>query len=63
MTRPIERRIEKLEATGNPKKIFIWGDTQADFEREVDARIACGKLTEEDRARCIRVSWKDPGEL
>jgi len=62
MTRPIERRIEKLEATHNPKKILIWGDTQADFEREVDARIASGILTEKDRARCVRVTWKDSAE-
>ena len=60
--RPIERRIEKLEATDNPKKILIWGNTQADFDREVDARIASGELTEEDRARCIRVRWKDSSE-
>jgi hypothetical protein len=62
MKQPIERRIEKLEAIHNPKKILIWGDTQADFEREVDARIARGILTEEDRAWCIRMCWKGPSE-
>jgi len=62
MTRPIERRIEKLEATDNPKKILVWGNTQEDFDREVDARIASGELTEEDRSRCIRVHWKASSE-
>jgi len=62
MKRPIERRIEKLEASQNPKKILIWGDTLADFDREVEARIASGILTEEDRTRCIRMCWKGPSE-
>jgi len=61
MTRPIERRIEKLETTHNPKEILIWGSTQADFDRKIDAMIASGELTEEDRVRCIRVHWEGVG--
>ena len=54
MTRPIEKRIEKLEGVHNPRTIIIVANTQAAFDRQVDARIARGELKVEDRARCIQ---------
>ncbi|QDM15173.1 hypothetical protein [Tardiphaga sp. vice278] len=53
MSRAIDLRLKRLEASRKPGDITIWCAEDSDVPETVEQMIAYGEILEADRSRCV----------